>query len=428
MVKTFPSFAASVLLCAAGACAAAGGAISGDKPSADAARPEFAAILNAAQDLLLKQGKAPDALARLKEAEALPNLSPYEQYLLLRVRAPAEYAAGDYAHGASDFEQLLDDSRLPAADRPTMTRVLIDLLAQDKQYAQAAQRLARYFEAGGNDPRLRELQAQVLYLEPDYPAAAKALQALVDAEAAAGQVPGERHLRLLLSAQSQAKDEAGRDRTLERLAVAYPKPDVWREITSRAAAAAKFSDREVVDVYRLQAAAPSGLPDAERLSYAALAARAGYPAEARRVLEEGKARNAFAGADAAEAAKLLAGATKSAAADRASAPAAEASARSARDGNALASQGLLYAVDGDPQRGAVLLQQALDKGGLKSPDEARLHLGYAQYLAGDAAGALKSFQGVAPAGGPGALAHAWTLLAQSKLQPHPAAAAAAAAD
>jgi hypothetical protein len=433
-MKAFPSRAALALTLACGLALAGTAGAATPAPDAaasqpaDAVRPEFATIFNAAQDLLLKQGKAPDALAKIREAEALPNLSPYEQYLIVRVKAPAEYAANDYPASIADFEKLLPDSRLASADRAPLLRVLINMLVDQKQWAKAAQWFPQYFAAAGDDPRMRELQAEVLYRVPDYPAAAKALQAIIDAEAAAGHAPTEKQLRLLLSAQSQDGDDKGREATLERLAITYPKADVWREITSRAAASStKLSDREYVDVYRLKTAAFDGTPDGERLSYAALAQRAGYPGEAKRVLEEGKAHDAFKGNDAAEANKLLAAVTKAAAADRQQAAANEASARSAKDGNALVGQGLLAAVDGDAAHGAQLIQQGIDKGGLKSVDDARLHLGYAQYLAGDYAAATRTFQAIAPTGNTGALAHAWVLLAQSKAQPHPAAAPAASA-
>ena len=65
---------------------------------------------NQAQDLL-KSGNGAAALAKLKEIEALPNLTPYEQYLILRVRAPAEYSMNDFTAAAADFES-------PAGRRP----------------------------------------------------------------------------------------------------------------------------------------------------------------------------------------------------------------------------------------------------------------------------------------------------------------------
>jgi hypothetical protein len=382
---------------------------------ANAVRPEFATPFNAAQ-AAIKAGDAAGALAKLKEAEALPNPTPYEHYLILRVRAPAEYAAGDLKSASADFQATLASDLLPAADRLPITKALAEIQYSGADYPQAAATMQQYFAAGGQDAQLKELLPQTLYLAKDYAGAAKGFQAQVDAIYAAGQKPPEKTLRLLASAQSQAKDEAGYAATLERLAVGYPKADYWKDLISRAEHADKFSDRVYVDVYRLKADALGATADAERLSYAALALRAGYPGEAQRVLDEGLAKKAFTGADLGQANKLRAEAAKGAAADKAQMAAGEASAKNAKDGNALASAGVLETVTGDPAAGTDLLQQAISKGGLKAPDEATLHLGLSQLRAGRDADAAKTFQSLTTPPGIAALAHVYALVAQSRIE------------
>ncbi len=90
-------------------------------------------------------------------------------------------------------------------------------------------------------------------------------------------------------------------------------------------------------------------------------------------------------------------------------------------------QGLLETVDGNPQQGSQLMEQGIAKDGLKLPEEAKLHLGYAQVRAGRDADALKTFQSVSGPNGLSAIAHVWVLYVQSRLQaaaaPAPVAAA-----
>ena len=393
---------------------------------ANAVPPAFAAAFNAAQDLL-KAGNGPAALAKLKELDALPNQTPYEKYLILRVRAPAEYTASDNTAAAADFEALLASDQLPASDRLSIMKALASVLYTTEQYPKAAVAIQRYLDAGGDDAQLRELLPQTQYITKDYATAAKNFRALVDASYAAGKVPSEKTLRLLATSYSQSDSDAGYVWSLERLAVAYPKADYWRELIARAAHTDKFSDRMYVDNYRLKAQLLGSVSDSERLSYAALAAHAGYPEEAKHVLDEAYASKPFTGADLGEANKLRVDVNKSVAADRAQQSINESSARSAKDGNALVSLGLLETVDGNAQQGAQLIEQGIAKGGLKNPEEARLHLGFAQIKAGRDADALKSFQGVTS--GPSGIvpiAHVWTLYAQSRLQATAAPAAAAA--
>ena len=185
---------------------------------ANAVSPSFAAPFNVAQDAL-KNGNGAVALAKLKEIEALPNLTPYEQYLIQRVRAPAEYSINDYTAAAADFEALVGNPLLPPEDKPLMLKTEAAILFAAEQYSKAAVVIQRYIDAGGNDPQVKELLPQAQYVSKDYAAAAKGFRAEVDAEYAAGRVPTEKLLRFMVSAYLGLKDDAGYVYGLEHLAV-----------------------------------------------------------------------------------------------------------------------------------------------------------------------------------------------------------------
>jgi hypothetical protein len=223
-------------------------------------------------------------------------------------------------------------------------------------------------------------------------------------------------LRLLASAQNQAADDAGYERTIEKLAVMYPNAEYWNQIIANAKRP-PFDDRLYVDIYRLRAAAMGQVPDAEKLSYAGQAARAGYPAEALAVLDQGFAKSAFTGPDAAEAKKLRDTVSRGAQTDRAQLAANEKSALSSKDGDALVNLGMAIAMDGQAEKGLGFIQQGVAKGGLKRPDEAKLHLGVVQWRAGHNDDAVKTLQSVGGSNGTAALAHAWVLVVQSGAKP-----------
>ena len=399
-------------------------AASSSQPGVSAA---FAAPFNAAQDML-KAGNGVGALAKLKEVAALPNLTPYEQYLIVRVRAPAEYTTNDNAAAAADFESLLTNDQLPAVDKLVILKALASVQYSAEQFPKAAVTMQRYFDAGGDDAQLHELLPQVQYMNKDYAVAAKNFRAQVDATYAAGKVPQERTLRLLASSYSQANDDTSYLWALEHLAVAYPKnADYWKELVARVAHTEKFADRLFVDNFRLKTQVLGSVADGERLYYAAQADHAGYPEEAKRILDDAFASaHPFTGPDLVEANKLRAAVAKSVASDKAQESINLNAANAAKDGNALFSLGLLKVVDGNPNDGLTMMQQAMAKGGLRNPEEARLHLGYAQIKAGRDADALKTFQSITS--GPNGIvpmAHVWALYAQSRVQaaaPAPAAA------
>jgi hypothetical protein len=58
------------------------------------------------------------------------------------------------------------------------------------------------------------------------------------------------------------------------------------------------------------------------------------------------------------------------------------------------------------------MQQGITKGGLKRPEDAKLHLGIAQLIAGDNAKAQATLKGVSGNDGTGDLARLWSLFAR----------------
>ena len=424
------SRAVLALTLATGLAGAISTAFAASAPAPAASQPEnavpatFAAPFNAAQDLL-KSGNAAGSLAKLKEVEAMPDLTAYEKYLILRVKAPAEYSVSDNANASTDFEALLSNPLLPAEDRPLMLKFVAEILYTGEQYDKAAVAIQRYIDAGGNDAQLKELLPQAQYAAKDYANAAKGFRAEVEAVIASGHVPTDKMLRFMVSAYLGEKDDAGYVYGLEQLAVHYPKPDYWRELIGRAREVDNFPGRLTLDVYRLKVQVLGHVDDRERVNYVALAKQAGYPGEAKKVLDDAYANKPFTGADLADASKLRPEVDKAAANDIAQEAVNEKAALAAKDGNALVVQGLLETTQDNAAKGADLIAQGIARGGLRLPDEAKLHLGYAQVRAGRDADAMKTFQTVGGANGTASLAHVWILYLQSRQAAAAAPAAAA---
>ena len=143
------------------------------------------------------------------------------------------------------------------------------------------------------------------------------------------------------------------------------------------------------------------------------------------MLDEAYATKPFTGTDLADANKLRPEVNKAAAGDLAQQAASETAARNAKDGNALVTQGLLETLNGNAAKGVQLIEDGIAKGGLRQPEDAKLHLGYAQVRAGRDADALKTFQSVSGPNGLSSLAHVWVLYLQSRQAAAAAPAAAA---
>ena len=92
----------------------------------------------------------------------------------------------------------------------------------------------------------------------------------------------------------------------------------------------------------------------------------------------------------------------------------EAEAVKAKDGNALVTVGFNLVVNGQAAKGLGLMQQGITKGGLKRPEDAKLHLGVAQTMAGDNAKAQATFRTVGGNDGSADLARLWALQARKR--------------
>lgn len=362
-------------------------------------RAEVIKPLQQAQELN-KQNKNTEALARFVEVDALPAGNPLEVFTIERLRAVVHLAAGNSAAAAKAIEKALQTERGTVADRVALMENLVLIQYRAKQYADAALWAGRYLALGGQREQLRQVQGQALYLSGQFQPAADILQPRLTAEIAAGRVPDEVDIRLLASAYQQTKNTAAYADTLEILVRFYPKPEVWADLLFRVLQRKDFPAYLEIDLRRLMQQVGAANTFADALDHAQLAISAGYPAEARKVLESVKATAKPESPE--EGSKLnaqLANATRLQQEDDKQLPQLEAQLAQARDGNPWVNTGLNLALAGQAARGATLIAQGIEKGGLRQADAARLRLAYAHVLAGQkdtARTVLQSLTGTTP--------------------------------
>jgi hypothetical protein len=418
MHASFPLALRGATLALALACGAGGAAAqTPTAPAADAAaktlRAEVASPVNAAQEAA-RAGQKEQAEAKLREAAAVPNLSMFEQAVIERGRASVSLSGRDWTQAIRSLEVVVASNQFGGADQLQMVELLAKLTYQEKDYLRAVSWLRRYQQDGGTDAALRDLLPQALYLANEFKAAAEEVEARVAADEAAGRTPSEQTLRLLSSSYVQGKDDAGYVRTLERMAMSYPKPEYWSELLSRVTKQPGFSERLWLDVYRLRLAANLMRSADEYVEMAQLALNAGYPAEALKVIDRGLSLSLLGnGKDAANHGALRERASKAAEKDSADFARAEGAARGAREGDALVNVGFAHVTAGTPAKGVPLMEQGLAKGNLRRADEARLHLGLALWQAGRKDDAVKALADVKGSDGSAGLARVWSAFVRS---------------
>lgn len=375
----------------------------------DTLRAEVLRPLQAAQELN-RQSKNAEALGRFAEVDALTALNPLEIFTTERLRAVVLMAAGDSAAAARALDKALQTGLGAVPDRLALMEHLVLIQYRAKAYAESALWAGRYLALGGQREQLRQVQAQALYLSGQYQPAIEILQQRVHSELAARRVPEEVELRLLASAHQQLKQETGYVKTLETLVRFYPGPEVWADLLYRVMQRPDFPLYLELDVRRLMQQVGAAATADDALDHAQLALSAGFPVEARKVLEAAKdAGKLGAPQDGAKLNTLLAQATRLQLEDERQLPQLDAQLAKARDGNPFVNMGLNLALGGQAPRGAALIAQGIDKGGLRQPDAARLRLAYAHYLAGQKDKSRAACEALTGPSAEAALARLWLL-------------------
>ena len=368
-----------------------------------AVRPEVGKPIQAASDLI-KAKRGREALAKVREAQAVANKTEYETYLVNRVLGLAAIAAGDPATAARAFESVVASSAAPEAERRQFLAAAAGQYYAAKDYGKAADLSARYLK-DGSDRAVRTLHVQSLYLGGNYAAAAKALSADIDADENAGRTPPEDQLQLLWNAYQQQKDAAGSARALERLLAHYPKPDYWLSALQSVAALPGFADRLAIDLARLKIATGTMRTTAEYFDAVQLALHDGFPLEAQSIMEKGyKAGLLGSGPEADRHKRLRALVDKDLAEDKKKVAQDE----PRKDGKTMLNDGFNYVLHGKAAKGIELMEQGLKAGsGFKRPDHAKLQLAYGYHIAGQNQKAIAVYRTVQGSDGAAAIARLW---------------------
>ncbi|MGC4061733.1 MAG: hypothetical protein QM749_13140 [Aquabacterium sp.] len=377
-------------------------------------RPEVGKPLQAARDLIKAQ-KFKEALAKVREADAVGGKSAAEGQVIDRMRLAAAAGAGDLPTATAAFDSLDSGGKLGPAEKLQYIESLTGSAYRAKDYGKTAQWGQRYASEGGTNVSVRNLVIQAQYLSGDYAGASKALTSSVQSAEKAGGKPTEDQLKLLLNAAAKLNDTDKYVYAVEKLLTYYPKKEYWADVLSRLQRKPDFSERFALDTYRLAFATGSLRNANDYVEMAQLAAQAGFPAEGKQVLDKGYGSGALGtGPEAARHQRLRDLLAKRSDEDKSARAGAEAQALAATDGNALVKLGYNVAISGDSNKGLSLMQQGIDKGGLVAAEASKLRLGIAQVLVGQANKAGATFRSVSGKDGAADLARLWAVYARSK--------------
>lgn len=380
--------------------------------SAEGLRPEVGKPLQAAQ-AALKARRYAEAAAKVREADGVPNKSPNEALTIERMRAAVATASGDTATAIRSYENIIATGKLPGAEQTRMVQAVAGMYYQQRNYAKAATWTQRYLKDGGTDPQMRAILVQSYYLGGDCNGVSRSLQGVLQADESAGRAPPEEQLQMLASCYQRTKDNNGYALALEKLVTYYPKKEYWVDLLSRVQRKSNFSDRLALDVYRLKLATGLMSGPGDYMEAAQMALGDDYTAEAKKIVDQGFASKVLGTGGDVERQKRLANlAAKRFEEGRNNLAKDLAAASAERDGNNLVTLGYNEVGYGQTAKGIALMEQGIKKGGLRRPNDAKLHLGIAYLQAGQKAKALQVFKTVGGSDGAADLARLWSLVAR----------------
>jgi hypothetical protein len=364
-----------------------------------------------AAEALAKEKKFDEALAKIDEAEKAADRTEYENYFIHRLRATTALGAGKDAIAVKSLIAALDMPQMPAADKAKIADAIARVGYRIKDYKTAATYAARGLKEGGADD-LRLIQGHAMYLTEDFAGAQREVGAYLAGVEKAGKKPPEDQYRLLASSANKAKDDAAYVAALEKLVVAYPKRDYWSDLVYRVEAKKGFSERLILDLFRLKMELGMLNASAEYLEMAGYVMQIGFPAEAKKVLDAAIENGTLTKDSTNEKYKKLTATIKKELADE--------QARAAKGATvpntsvARLNNGFDLVVKGEHAKGLAMMEEGLKLPDLKRPEEARLRFGIAHVYAGQKDKASDIFKGITGLDGVTELARLWDLYARQK--------------
>jgi tetratricopeptide (TPR) repeat protein len=353
-----------------------------------------------------------DAAAKLRDARALPNPTPYDTFVMNEFAGPIYANQQKMAEAYDAFNANINSPFLAEKDRPSRLKVLAQLAYQQKNYPAAIEHVTKLESLGSDDDTARVIKAQSYYLTNKYKEAGAALSDIIARDEKAGHHPDKQNLLLLRQVQEKLGDSAGQGRTIEKLLNFYPSPDLWTlAVASLKDRADKAKDdRLTLQVYRLLADVGSLKSAPQYSEMAQLAVEQGFPGEAVKVLDQGMAKGVFSGLEKDRNGRLLESAKKLVVAERDNLAKVEAMANKSADGNLLVVAGSSHAFNLDnPSKGAPLVAAGIAKGSLKSANDAYITLGVINFRMKSNAEAEKAFDKVDKNDAYERLAKLWSL-------------------
>lgn len=405
LLSTASAFAVTTLIGGHGAHAAAAKKDDTPKISNAVGKPlneaiKFTDAVKTAKNDAEKAKDFSDALDKVKEADAVKDKTPYEDYQVAKFLGyiAINQPMPDYAAAAAAYNRQVASGGAPDAEKAGVYKVAMRLNYQEKSFPEAIKDGVALQMLEPFDDTEYLVMIQSYYSTDDFTNAADMAKKEIAAKTASGMKPSEDVLGLLLNSQIKSKNEAGAREALDQLAMISTKPDVWGQEMDFALGTKGMTDHQLLNLYRLSMLTGT-MKDTDFAAMATIDLQNGLPKEAIAVLNKGNKTG-----------DLMTQANQLAARDEQTLPALAVEAAKHMDGEVDVKLGESYYTYGRFDDAIAALQKGIQKGGLKDAADAETTLGIVLLAAGKKDQAVAEFDKAAAAqSAAGQVAHVWTL-------------------
>lgn len=333
------------------------------------------------------------ALAALEKADAVEKKTAYEQFQINEMYGYIHLKRKKYAEALRYYERNQSSGQLDAGAVNDRLKLLAQLNFQIRNLAKATGYGQQWLKAtGANDIDMLVLVGQAYYLDKDYANTIKFMGQAVNTAQKAGRKPDENWLLIIQQSYFAQKDAAGVNRMLTQLVRYYPKKDYWDSLTANLLRSSSGEDRMTLNIYRLMFQLDVLKTADDYAEMAIIALQQGLPGEALAVMEHGYAKKLLdTSGDTARSKRIYDQAKTQAAGDRNTLDQQEKEALKSTTGQADYAVAQAFFSFGQNERAVAALTRALEKGGVRSEDEAWLLLGQSHVRLKNGEDARKAF-------------------------------------
>jgi tetratricopeptide (TPR) repeat protein len=348
-------------------------------------------------------------LEKANEAEAVPvEKSEYDNFWIHEFRGIANANLKQYPEALKDLEAALNSPCMSEPDKVGRVKLIAQVAYQTKDYPKAIEYGKRSYDTNP-DPDMGIYLGNSYYIINDFEKARDVLKDVIAKLKTAGKSPDEQTLRIVQSACYNIKDNDCVAEEMEELVRHYPKPNYWTDLTNSLLRVSK-NDKELLNILRLADGVDVMVEPSQFTEMAQLAMGQGLPGEAQAIIEKGTAKGVFKDAREKDLATRILGEAKTAVTlDKSTLDKQDAAARAKPTGDSDVKLGAAYLSYGQNDKAIEALARGIGKGGVKSPDEAGLLLGIANFRANKIAEATTAFGTVNKDPGMMRIAKLWLL-------------------